>query len=162
MTKFASELMRKTREDKNMTAEQLGEMIGTSKATISRYENGKRLPNLEMIGEISNALGLETVQLIKGDQMTLSQTYQLTLRQEVLREIAAGIQAKLIKVILMQRNDSEKSTLKLLRSQMSRVKNDTILDAENQQELDKIDGYLTMMGELVNNLFEEMKNGVAK
>lgn len=47
----------KVRQQKNMTQEQLAELIGTKKSNISRLESGKYNPSLEMLIKIAQALG---------------------------------------------------------------------------------------------------------
>ena len=47
----------RVRQQKNMTQEQLAELIGTKKSNISRLESGKYNPSLEMLIKIAQALG---------------------------------------------------------------------------------------------------------
>ena len=41
--------LRALREEKNITQEELGKILGTSHVTIGRYENGERIPKLSLI-----------------------------------------------------------------------------------------------------------------
>jgi len=48
-----SERMRELRKEKGISLEKLAEMMGTTKATLSRYENSKRIPNIEFVEELA-------------------------------------------------------------------------------------------------------------
>jgi len=48
-----SERMRELRKEKGISLEKLAEMMGTTKATLSRYENSKRIPNIEFVKELA-------------------------------------------------------------------------------------------------------------
>jgi len=51
------------RDDKQLTQQQLADRLGTSDVTISRWETGKRRPNLDAQEAIAEALGIEAVDL---------------------------------------------------------------------------------------------------
>lgn len=53
------EAIKRARESKNITQEQLGEMIGVKKAQISRIEKGSNL-TLATIRKVFNAMGMTT------------------------------------------------------------------------------------------------------
>ncbi len=46
------------REDKRLTQQQLGDRLGTSDVTVSRWETGKRKPDLDAQAAIAEALGI--------------------------------------------------------------------------------------------------------
>ena len=48
----------KLRKDKNMTQEQLGEKLGVSFKTISKWETGRGLPELATLKPLSDILGI--------------------------------------------------------------------------------------------------------
>lgn len=51
------------REEKELTQQQLADRLATSDVTISRWETGKRRPNLDAQEAIAEALGIEAVDL---------------------------------------------------------------------------------------------------
>ena len=51
------------REDKGLTQEQLAARLGTTHVTISRWETGKRRPDLNAQEAVAEALGIEAVDL---------------------------------------------------------------------------------------------------
>jgi transcriptional regulator with XRE-family HTH domain len=48
---------------KGLTQEQLADRLGTSHVTVSRWETGKRQPNLNAQEAIAEAMGIEAVDL---------------------------------------------------------------------------------------------------
>lgn len=46
------------REEKRLTQQQLGDRLGTSDVTVSRWETGKRKPDLDAQAAIAEALGI--------------------------------------------------------------------------------------------------------
>lgn len=46
--------LRALREEKNITQEELGRILGTSHVTIGRYENGERIPKLDILIDLAN------------------------------------------------------------------------------------------------------------
>lgn len=53
--RFAQKL-RQIRMDRNLTQEELGKLLGTSKQVISRYENGQRTPKITIAQEYAQRL----------------------------------------------------------------------------------------------------------
>ena len=58
------------RKEKNMTQEQFAEKLGVSNRSISRWENGKTMPDLSMLPIISEELGVSVAELLKGERFT--------------------------------------------------------------------------------------------
>ncbi|WP_410052705.1 helix-turn-helix transcriptional regulator [Bradyrhizobium sp. SZCCHNRI1073] len=56
------------REHRGLTQEQLGQRLGTSHVTISRWETRKRQPDLKAQEAIAEALGIEFVDLRRHPQ----------------------------------------------------------------------------------------------
>jgi len=55
------------RESRNLTQEQLADLVGTKQTVIARYENGRAVPRDDMLIKISNALEIEMGYLKYGD-----------------------------------------------------------------------------------------------
>lgn len=53
------------RESKGLTQQQLGERLGTSDVTVSRWETRQRQPNDDARAAIAEALGIEPVDLFR-------------------------------------------------------------------------------------------------
>lgn len=71
--KFISEL----RKEKNMTQEQLAEKMGVTDKSISRWENGKTMPDLSMITILAEELNVEVSELLNGRKMTKEEVEKL-------------------------------------------------------------------------------------
>ena len=62
------------RRAQNLTQEQLGEMLGVSNKTISKWENGKYMPDYGIIQELCSALNVTLPELIDGKDAAASET----------------------------------------------------------------------------------------
>ncbi len=56
------------RNREQLTQEALGERLQVTRQTVSSWERGNSLPDVEMLTRISQALGVELLQLIYGEQ----------------------------------------------------------------------------------------------
>lgn len=63
--KFISEL----RHDAGMTQEALGQKIGVTNKTISRWENGNYMPDIEMLKILSNMFHVSINELLSGEKL---------------------------------------------------------------------------------------------
>ena len=57
------------RKEKNMTQEQLAEKLGTSNRSISRWENGKTMPDLSMLPLVCEVLEISIEELLNGERL---------------------------------------------------------------------------------------------
>lgn len=67
------ENIKKFRKIKNMSREYLSTKLGISVHTLSKYEQGQREPNIDMLNKISNVLGV-TINELAGEQDTITKT----------------------------------------------------------------------------------------
>ena len=64
------------RRARNMNQDQLAELVGVCRQTISHYETGRRTPDKEMLQDIAGALGVPTLNLLEASvQAALAQWY---------------------------------------------------------------------------------------
>lgn len=63
--KFISAL----RKENGMTQEQLGEKLGVTNKTVSRWENGNYMPNIEMLSLLSKEFGVSINEIISGERL---------------------------------------------------------------------------------------------
>lgn len=56
--------IRRARQDKGISQEELARLIDTTKSTISKYELDRREPRLETLQQISDALGVSIIELL--------------------------------------------------------------------------------------------------
>ncbi len=57
------------RKEKRMTQEQLGKRLGVTNKTISRWENGNYMPDVEMLSLLSKEFGVSMNELISGERL---------------------------------------------------------------------------------------------
>ena len=57
------------RKEKRMTQEQLGKKLGVTNKTISRWENGNYMPDVEMLSLMSKEFGVRSNELISGERL---------------------------------------------------------------------------------------------
>ena len=57
------------RKEKRLTQEQLGEKLGVTNKTISRWENGNYMPDVEMLALLSKEFGVSINELISGERL---------------------------------------------------------------------------------------------
>ena len=58
------------REAQHMTQSELGDRIGVSSKTVSKWETGKGLPDISLMQPLSAALGVSVIELMNGEQIT--------------------------------------------------------------------------------------------
>jgi len=56
------------RKKKALTQEQLGEMLGVSQRTVSRWETGKNMPDLSMLSPLCDALDIHIAEFLAGEK----------------------------------------------------------------------------------------------
>ena len=61
-------LIAELRKEKQLTQEQLGEKLGVSQKSISRWETGKNMPDISLLKPLSIELGISVSELIEGER----------------------------------------------------------------------------------------------
>ena len=61
--------IRQLREKRNLTQAQLGEQIGVSSKTVSKWETGKGLPDITLLQPLAQALGISVIELMNGEHV---------------------------------------------------------------------------------------------
>ena len=67
---ITGKIVKELREKKHLTQSELGERIGVSDKTISKWETGKGLPDISLLEPLSNALNISIIELISGEYIT--------------------------------------------------------------------------------------------
>lgn len=62
------ELIKKIREERNMTQVQLSQILSVSEKTISKWETGRGLPDISLLEPLAKALNVSVYELINGKQ----------------------------------------------------------------------------------------------
>lgn len=90
------EQLRKYRLRNGFTQEQLAEIMGIAKSTISMYENGQREPDFETIEAFADIFNVNMATLVEGDHAN----NRAALRIPVLGRVPAGIPLEAIEEII--------------------------------------------------------------
>ena len=67
------EFLAKLRKEQGWTQEQLGEKLGVTNKTVSRWENGNYLPPVEVLQLLSELYGLTINEILSAQRLTLTQ-----------------------------------------------------------------------------------------
>ncbi len=79
--------LKELRMQNHMTQEQLGEKLGVTNKTVSRWECGTYLPPVEMLKELSDLYGLTINEIVSGQRLNEEQ-----FRQQAEENIAAALE----------------------------------------------------------------------
>ena len=74
------------RKKKGLTQEQLGEKLGVSNKTISRWENGNYMPDLSLLEPLSKELGISLNELLSGEEIETEKIIEYS-EQNLIRTI---------------------------------------------------------------------------
>lgn len=68
------DIIRKLREERNWTQEQMAEKLGLTRNGYAKIERGESMPNLQRLNGIADMLGVKAAQLLKLDKSVIVQT----------------------------------------------------------------------------------------
>ena len=60
--------LKELRKEKGFTQEQLAESLNVSRRTVSRWETGSNMPDLDLLMEISDLYGVELREMLNGER----------------------------------------------------------------------------------------------
>ena len=67
---ITGKMIKELREKQNLTQTELGEIISVSDKTISKWETGRGLPDINLIEPLSKALKVSVIELMNGEYVT--------------------------------------------------------------------------------------------
>ena len=62
------ELLRKLRNEKHLSQEQLAEKLNVSSRSVSRWENGNTMPDISLIIELADFYDIDIRELLNGER----------------------------------------------------------------------------------------------
>ena len=77
-TKRIGKFISENRKRKGLTQEQLGNILGVSNKTISRWENGNYMPDLSLLIPLSETLDISLNELLNGKHITEDKIMETT------------------------------------------------------------------------------------
>ena len=76
MTQYVTgAVIRKLREQKNMTQAELAEVLQVSDKAISKWENGHGYPDITLLEPLAAALGISVLELLSGENIQNTNRY---------------------------------------------------------------------------------------
>ena len=72
--------IKRLRENKGITQQQLAEKIGVSSKAVSKWETAKGLPDITLIEPLAKALGVSVAELMSGERVVNGNTSANMLR----------------------------------------------------------------------------------
>ena len=69
-TYVTSATIKQLREQRNLTQAELGELIGVSSKTVSKWETAKGLPDVSLLQPLAQALNISLIELMNGEHIT--------------------------------------------------------------------------------------------
>lgn len=81
-----SNFLKELRKEKELTQEQLGEMIGVTNKTISRWENGNYMPPIDCLKKLSEIYKISINEIIAGKRIS-DEDYKINAEENITRTI---------------------------------------------------------------------------
>ena len=133
------------RKKNQLTQPEFAKLIGVSRNSLSRYENGTSSISIELIDKICQTLNVSYVDVV-GEEKMLSpmEEYELTLKIEIVKERGANLLARLYHYQNIQRIevDDESNPWVVISDDLSDLIHTNIYLVNSFEELERYVGYL--------------------
>lgn len=80
---ITGQTIKRLREEKGITQNQLAEQVGVSAKAVSKWETAKGLPDISLVEPLSQALGVSVMELMSGDTVINKNTSSNMLRSRL-------------------------------------------------------------------------------
>ena len=133
------------RKTHDLTQPEFAKIVGISRNSLSRYENGTSSLSTELIDRICQKFNVSYVDIVGEEKMlTPVEDYQLTLKIEVIKERGAAILSELYRYQDSQgiTFDDETSPWILMSDDLSDLINTKIYLVQSFDEVERYNGYL--------------------
>ena len=133
------------RRTHDLTQPEFAKMVGISRNSLSRYENGTSTVSTELIDRICQKFNVSYVDIVGEDKMlTPVEDYQLTLKVEVIKERGAAILSQLYRYQDSQdiAFDDETNPWILMSDDLAELIHTKIYLVDTFDEIERYNGYL--------------------
>ena len=133
------------RKKNQLTQPEFAKLIGVSRNSLSRYENGTSSISIELIDKICQKLNVSYVDVVGEEKMlTPMEEYELTLKIEIVKERGANLLARLYHYQNIQRIevDDESNPWVVISDDLSDLIHTNIYLVNSFEELERYVGYL--------------------
>ena len=92
-------LLKELRKEKNITQEELADKMGVSRRTVSRWETGSNMPDMDILIDLSNFYDVDLRDLLDGERKT--ERMDKEMKETVLKvaEVSNEEKAKIVRNI---------------------------------------------------------------
>ncbi|WP_161980181.1 type II toxin-antitoxin system antitoxin PezA [Streptococcus sp. S784/96/1] len=139
------ENIKSLRKTHDLTQPEFAKIVGISRNSLSRYENGTSSVSTELIDRICQKFNVSYVDIVGEEKMlTPVEDYQLTLKIEVIKERGAAILSQLYRYQDSQgiAFDDETNPWILMSDDLSDLINTKIYLVNTFDEVERYNGYL--------------------
>lgn len=147
------ENIKSLRKMHDLTQPEFAKIIGISRNSLSRYENGTSSLSTELIDRICQKFNVSYVDIVGEEKMlTPVEDYQLTLKIEVIKERGAAILSQLYRYQDSQKIafDDETNPWILMSDDLSDLINTKIYLVNTFDEIERYNGYLDGIERMLN------------
>ena len=133
------------RKAQGLTQPEFAEILGISRNSLSRYENGSSSVSTELIDKICQKFNVSYVDIVGEEKMmTPVEDYQLTLKIEIVKERGANLLARLYRYQDSQgiEFDDESNPWILISDDLADLINTAIYLVTTFEEVERYTGYL--------------------
>lgn len=141
------------RKTHDLTQPEFAKIVGISRNSLSRYENGTSSVSTELIDRICQKFNVSYVDIVGEDKMmTPVEDYQLTIKIEVLKERGSAILSRLYRYQDEQgiAFDDESNPWILMSDDVADLVNTKIYLVDTFEELERYNGYLDGIERMLN------------
>ncbi|MFU2205128.1 type II toxin-antitoxin system antitoxin PezA [Streptococcus pluranimalium] len=139
------ENIKSLRKTHDLTQPEFAKIVGISRNSLSRYENGTSSVSTELIDRICQKFNVSYIDIVGEEKMlTPVEDYQLTLKIEIIKERGAAILSELYRYQDSQgiTFDDETSPWILMSDDLSDLINTKIYLVQSFDEVERYNGYL--------------------
>lgn len=139
------ENIKSLRKTHDLTQPEFAKIVGISRNSLSRYENGTSSVSTELIDRICQKFNVSYIDIVGEEKMLKPvEDYQLTLKIEIIKERGAAILSELYRYQDSQgiTFDDETSPWILMSDDLSDLINTKIYLVQSFDEVERYNGYL--------------------
>ena len=147
------------RKTHDLTQPEFAKIVGISRNSLSRYENGTSSVSTELIDRICQKFNVSYVDIVGEEKMlTPVEDYQLTLKIEVIKERGAAILSQLYRYQDSQgiAFDDETSPWILMSDDLSDLINTKIYLVQSFDEVERYNGYLDGIERMLEHVHHQV------
>ncbi|WP_427875993.1 helix-turn-helix domain-containing protein [Gardnerella sp. 2492-Sm] len=132
------------RRSKKLTQQEFANVLGVSRNSISRYENGTSVISTNLIDKICNKFNVSVFDILQEKELTSEEKYDLNMKIEVLKERGAQILARIYKYedsMNIKIDDSSNAWI-AMSDDLADVINTRVYKLRNFEDINRYNGYL--------------------